>query len=94
MVAIPHEANPGRRQRQVSDGGGQQELEERLGPIEAARLARAELHKPRQPVLGHLAKFAIRCERLASLEGSRLLEQGLLWVDHHQPTLPEARSHA
>ena len=44
MVAIPHEANPGRHKREIGDSGGHQELEERLGPTEAAGLARAELH--------------------------------------------------
>jgi hypothetical protein len=94
VVTVPHEAYPGRHKRQVRDGGGNQELEERLGSTEVAGLAHAELHQPRQPVFGDLTQLAIRCERLASLEGPRLLQQGLLRVDHHQTTFAGARSYA
>ena len=89
-----HEAAPRRHEREIGDGGGHKELEKRLGSTEVAGLAHAELHKSRQPVFGYLPQFAIWSERLALLEGPGLLQYGgLLWVDHNQPTLPEARSH-
>jgi hypothetical protein len=94
VVTVSHEAYPGRHERQVHDGGGHQQLEERLGPTEVAGLAYAELHQPRQPVFGCLTQLTIRCESLASLEGPRLLEQSLLRVDHHQPTFAGAHSNA
>src|SRR5215207_546480 len=94
VVTVLHEAYPARHQRQVRDGGGHQELEERLGSTEVACLANAELHQPRQPVFGDLTQLAIWCELLASLEGPRLLQQGLLRVDHHQTTFAGARTYA
>ena len=83
VVTISHESGAHPHKREIGDGSGHQELEERLGPTEVAGLAHAELHQPRQPVFGDLTQLAIRCERLASLEGPGLLEQGLLRVDHH-----------
>jgi hypothetical protein len=83
VVTVSHEAYPARHQREISDAGSHKELEERLGPTDLAGLAHAELHQPRQPVFGCLRQLAIRCERPTLLEGPRLLEQGLLWVDHH-----------
>src|SRR5215208_4850620 len=94
VVTISHEADPRRHEREIGDGRGHKELEEHLCPTEVAGLAHPELHQPRQSVFGYLTQLAIRRERLALLECPRLLKQGLLRVDHHQPTLAEARSHA
>src|SRR5829696_588535 len=94
VVAILHEAGSHRHKCEIGDGGGHEELEECLRPTEVACLTRAELHQPRQPVLGGLTQLAIRRERLALLEGPRLLEQGLLWMDHHQTTFAGLRPHA
>jgi hypothetical protein len=93
VVAVLHEADLGRYQRQVRDGGGQEQLAECLGSTDVAGLTRAELHQSRQPVFGYLTQLAIWSERLALLESSRLLQQGLLWVDHYQSTFSRARSH-
>jgi hypothetical protein len=54
VVAISHEADPPRHEREIGYGGGHKELEEGLRPTEVAGLARAELHQPRQPVFGGL----------------------------------------
>lgn len=54
VVAIPHEADPARHEREIDDGCGDEELEKRLGSTEVAGLAHPELHHPRQPVLGGL----------------------------------------
>ena len=94
VVAIPHEAGSHRHKCEIGDGGGHEELKERLRPTEVAGLTRAELHQPSQPVLGCLTQLAIRRERLALLEGPRLLEQGFLWMDHHQTTFAGLRPHA
>ena len=54
MVAVSHEAAPRRHEREIGDGRSYKELEKRLGSTEVAGLARAELHQPRQPVIGGL----------------------------------------
>jgi hypothetical protein len=54
VVAIWHEADPRRHEREIGDGGGHKELEAGLRPTEVACLANAELHQPRQPVFGGL----------------------------------------
>ena len=52
----PHQADFRGHQRQIGDGGGQEELAQRLRPTPAAGLTQTELHQPRQPMLGHLAR--------------------------------------
>jgi hypothetical protein len=94
VVAVSHEAGSPRHEREIGDGGGDQELEEGLRPPEVAGLAHAELHEARQPVFGGLAQLAIRRERLALLQRPRLLQQSLLRVDHDQPAFPQTRPHA
>jgi hypothetical protein len=54
MVTVLYEADLGCHEREIGDGGGHEELEERLRPSEVAGLAHAELHQPRQPVFGGL----------------------------------------
>ena len=54
VVTISHEPGAHPHKREIGDGSGHQELEESLGPTEVAGLAHAELHQPRQPVLGGL----------------------------------------
>jgi hypothetical protein len=54
VVAISHEADPRRHERETGDGRSHKELEASLRPIEVACLANAELHQPRQPVFGGL----------------------------------------
>jgi hypothetical protein len=82
------EAYLGRHQRQVRDCSGQQELAERLRSADVASLARSQLHGPRQSVLGDLPQRAVGSEGVASLEGAGFLEQGLLRVQHYQPSPP------
>lgn len=70
VVVIPHKADARRHEREIGDGSGDQELEEGLGPAQIAGLAHAELHQPRQPVLGGLTQLAVRSESLALLENA------------------------
>ena len=77
VAAPPHQTDGGRRERQLGDGGRQEELAERLRPADVPRLAHPQLQQPRQSVLGHLPPSTIGGEGRAALEGPRLLEQGL-----------------
>jgi hypothetical protein len=43
-----------RQARQVGDGCGHQQLEQRLGASDVAGLANPELYQPRDPMLDHL----------------------------------------
>ena len=74
-VSPPQQAGGGRREGRVGDGGGQEELEQRLRPANIPRLPDAQRHQPRQAVLGHLPPATIGGEGRAALEGPRLLEQ-------------------
>ena len=82
-VLPPHQADFGGHQRQIGDGGGQEELAQGLRPAAVARLAQAELHQPGQPMLGDLAQSAVRSERVAPLEGTCFLQPGFLGMEHH-----------
>lgn len=93
-MAIPHEPDLGRYQRQIGDRGGQQQLAERLRAASVARLPDAELRQSRRPMLGDLPEPAVGGEGRTALEGARLLQQGFLRVQHHQPAPPRAGAHA
>jgi hypothetical protein len=54
VVTISHESSAHTHKREIDDGSGHQELEERLRPTDLASLAQAELHQPRQPMFGGL----------------------------------------
>src|SRR5215211_4758845 len=54
VVTISHESGAHPHKREIGDGSGHQELEERLRPPDIASLAHAELHQPRQPMFGGL----------------------------------------
>ena len=54
VVTISHESGAHPHKREIGDGSGHQELEERLRPPDVASLAHAELHQPRQPMFGGL----------------------------------------
>lgn len=88
LAPTPQQANFGCHQRQIRHGGGQQQLAEGFASSDVAGLADAELHQPRQPMLGDLPQLPVRGEGRTALEGARLLEHGLLRVQHHQPPAP------
>src|SRR5215471_10014248 len=74
-------------QGQVGNGGGEEELEERLAATEVARLADAQLNQSRDAVLDHLALPAEVIERRNPLPGSGSLDLRLLWVETHVPSV-------
>ncbi|MBE7518428.1 MAG: hypothetical protein HS107_04195 [Thermoflexaceae bacterium] len=77
-------------QGEIGDSGCHQQLEERFGPADVARLADAELDEACQAVFGDLSGCCFEgTKRGTLLEGARLLEECFLgWTWTVRPNRP------
>ena len=77
-----------RHQGQVGHCSRQVQLESRLGASEVAGLANAQLDQSGQSVLDHHASRSIFVIPGALLQRTGLLQESLLGMDQHPPSLP------